>query len=379
MKFLGTDYYLMRLYIHLKAELQTLRRRGALRACADASPIQGGCADGPVDGPGAPATLTNHVSGVPFIGGCQEGGGDRACGRCRAELGRVINRGAYCRACRLRVCKQCRQYSFRTTDWVCTVCHKRMEIQAASGEWMNEFVRRPSRRRDNRVYVPAADIIKRTIRRSWTISNPTPRWWAVRGSPEFRPYSSLPRDQDASEYPTLANLRNKQRSASHAMSHQDPSPTFGRKRSPTRRTQSEDIYSERGASPNLSECSNERPVRVNPLMRYADSRRTSPKRRLKSDDSSGEGSIKEDGTEYDKGFLTPEPIRKQHSGGSIEKRVSFENCVTDKCNLLSPSPVLTDRSMLRSRSLNEGRRRDRRVPPPGSKSLGDENQSDHSE
>lgn len=45
------------------------------------------------------------------------------------------------------------------------------EIQAASGEWMNEFVRRPSRRRDNRVYVPAADIIKRTIRRSWTISS----------------------------------------------------------------------------------------------------------------------------------------------------------------------------------------------------------------
>ncbi|CAH2000126.1 unnamed protein product [Acanthoscelides obtectus] len=243
---------------------------------------------------------------------------------------------------------------------------------------MNEFVRRPSRRRDNRVYVPAADIIKRTIRRSWTISNPTPRWWAVRGSPEFRPYSSLPRDQDANDYPTLANLRYKQRSASNAV---PPSPTFGR-RSPTRRTQSEDIYNERGASPNLSECSNERPVRMNPLMKYADSRRTSPKRRLKSD-SSGEGSIKEDGTEYDKGFLTPEPIRKQHSGGSggsIEKRVSFENCV-DKfnSNTLSPTPGPNDRSMLRSRSLNEGRRRERKVPPPGSKSLGDEHQSDHSE
>jgi hypothetical protein len=32
-------------------------------------------------------------------------------------------------------------------------------------------VRRPSRRRDNRVYVPAADLIKRSIRRSWTISS----------------------------------------------------------------------------------------------------------------------------------------------------------------------------------------------------------------
>lgn len=50
-------------------------------------------------------------------------------------------------------------------------CSFYREIQAASGEWMNEFVRRPSRKRDNRVYVPAADIIKRTIRRSWTISS----------------------------------------------------------------------------------------------------------------------------------------------------------------------------------------------------------------
>jgi hypothetical protein len=51
----------------------------------------------------------------------------------------------------------------------CVVCCR--EIQAATGEWMNEYVRRPSRRRDNRVYVPAADLIKRRIRRSWTISS----------------------------------------------------------------------------------------------------------------------------------------------------------------------------------------------------------------
>jgi hypothetical protein len=55
---------------------------------------------------------------------------------------------------------------------VCSLCTSFFrEIQAATGEWMNEYVRRPSRRRDNRVYVPAADIIKRSIRRSWTISS----------------------------------------------------------------------------------------------------------------------------------------------------------------------------------------------------------------
>jgi hypothetical protein len=56
-----------------------------------------------------------------------------------------------------------------TVRLLCAVCFR--EIQAATGEWMNEYVRRPSRRRDNRVYVPAADLIKRSIRRSWTISS----------------------------------------------------------------------------------------------------------------------------------------------------------------------------------------------------------------
>ncbi|KAJ3627196.1 hypothetical protein Zmor_002562 [Zophobas morio] len=79
---------------HLKAELQNLRRKGALRPSAD----------------------WDSTGPDP----------DRSCGRCRVELGRVINRGAYCRACRLKVCKGCREYSLRTTDWVCTVCHKHM-------------------------------------------------------------------------------------------------------------------------------------------------------------------------------------------------------------------------------------------------------------
>ncbi|XP_071532959.1 uncharacterized protein [Panulirus ornatus] len=119
----------------LKTELSWLRRRGAVR--------------------------TDEEDGAVW----------RACGRCRAELGLIINRGAPCRACRQRVCKQCREFGVNGRDWVCTVCHKHIEIQLASGEWMNEFVRRPSRRREHKVYVPPADVVKRSlIKRSWTIS-----------------------------------------------------------------------------------------------------------------------------------------------------------------------------------------------------------------
>ena len=42
----------------------------------------------------------------------------------RAELGRIINRGAFCKVCKARVCKGCREYNAKGTDWICTVCHK---------------------------------------------------------------------------------------------------------------------------------------------------------------------------------------------------------------------------------------------------------------
>ncbi|KAJ8978324.1 hypothetical protein NQ317_015938 [Molorchus minor] len=197
-------------------------------------------------------------------------------------------------------------------DYVC--CCR--EIQAASGEWMNEFVRRPSRRRDNRVYVPAADIIKRTIRRSWTISktvvmtiavtghflvtthaffiyalrlaittlaekrilvftingltkvsnhdnavqivvqinntplpinlDPTPRWSALRGSQELRPYNSLPRNHDINNYPSLVQH---QANSKTQNSPSDISSAPFRRWTPTRRTHSEDVYNDRVASP----------------------------------------------------------------------------------------------------------------------------------
>ena len=55
----------------------------------------------------------------------------RTCGRCRSELGRIMNRGAFCRACKIRVCKSCREYGRLKSgggnhDWLCTVCHKNM-------------------------------------------------------------------------------------------------------------------------------------------------------------------------------------------------------------------------------------------------------------
>ncbi|XP_071440035.1 synaptotagmin-like protein 5 [Hetaerina americana] len=184
----------------LKAELQFLRRKGALRADWDPNSgpqtTGGGSPGGTLVGVGLVGGLGSGLigGGGGSGGGGGGNGGGRACARCRAELGRIINRGAFCRACRLRVCKACREYNVRATDWVCSVCHKHMEIQVATGEWMNEFVRRPSRRRDNRVYVPAADIVKRSIRRSWTISTSHRRsFGGPQGSPELRAYSSLPR------------------------------------------------------------------------------------------------------------------------------------------------------------------------------------------
>lgn len=111
-------YILLSLFLlfrRLRSELQLIRRKGAIRVTANN--YRG----------------TSGVVGV--VGGSSGGGGslDRpnidinlSCARCRNELGRIINRGAPCRSCRLRVCKSCREFSNRTTDWVCIVCHKQM-------------------------------------------------------------------------------------------------------------------------------------------------------------------------------------------------------------------------------------------------------------
>lgn len=81
-------------YRILRTELQNIRRKGALRTC------------GSLDRPNIES--------------------NQSCSRCRCDLGKVINRGATCRCCRLRVCKSCREFFNYSTDWVCIVCHKQM-------------------------------------------------------------------------------------------------------------------------------------------------------------------------------------------------------------------------------------------------------------
>ncbi|KAK9875209.1 hypothetical protein WA026_006000 [Henosepilachna vigintioctopunctata] len=297
---------------------------------------------------------------------------DRSCGRCRVELGRVINRGAYCRACRLRVCKSCREYSIRTTDWVCTVCHKRMEIQAASGEWMNEFVRRPSRRRDNRLYVPTAEIIKRTIRRSWTISNPTPRWSTPRNAPEMRPYNSLPRGQDITNYPSLQHQHQDAIPQPQQQIANSPSP---KRHSPARRTHSEDVYPEREdvqyprdhsnppsdtteSSPSKSPISPpQRSPRINPLILYAQKDKTSrPRKKTPKAESFGEGGTSS--LKNSKGDVADEVKT------TTEKRVSFDSCARDMEEMPPRSPKHINTNLNRATSLTETPSRlPRRVAP----------------
>lgn len=62
--------------------------------------------------------------------------------------------------------------AFKTQFFPFLYCHYR-ELQNASGEWMNtEAVRTPPRRGSvTQGYIPTADIIRKSISRSWTISS----------------------------------------------------------------------------------------------------------------------------------------------------------------------------------------------------------------
>ncbi|XP_076304776.1 LOW QUALITY PROTEIN: uncharacterized protein LOC143222307 [Tachypleus tridentatus] len=107
----------------LRTEIQRLRKRGVLR-------------------PGLDST--------------------RACSRCLAELGRIINRGALCPACKKRVCKSCRQYRDDGKQWLCVVCEKQRELKAISGEWMQGLSCNSSRRKGTRSSAPG-DILWKTL------------------------------------------------------------------------------------------------------------------------------------------------------------------------------------------------------------------------
>lgn len=55
----------------------------------------------------------------------------------------------------------------------------RRELQAASGEWINEFAREPQQQprcdQQTNDYLPTSDVIRNSIRRSWTISSNSSR------------------------------------------------------------------------------------------------------------------------------------------------------------------------------------------------------------
>lgn len=144
----------------LRAELLSLRRKGALK-------IGGGLIGNGGSGVGGASTITTNYSGSTSVVQQQQpynmqqrqqqeqqqyqqqqhqqqqqyqleqnnhnlpahpllNESSRHCARCNTELGRITNRGAPCRVCKLRVCKACREFTTRTTDWVCVVCHKQM-------------------------------------------------------------------------------------------------------------------------------------------------------------------------------------------------------------------------------------------------------------
>ncbi|XP_026674069.1 uncharacterized protein LOC108630715 isoform X3 [Ceratina calcarata] len=149
----------------LKADLQYLRRRGLLKASGELS-YQG-----------------------------------RKCTRCGAPFGRFYNTGAPCARCRHRVCRQCRIEVRSPTDnkdveWICNVCYKIAELHIVDKWTFDDSLSRSV----NGKGASPVELLKRSIRRAWTINGPPTRWSAARKSPELRIYRSLPlRHQDYRE------------------------------------------------------------------------------------------------------------------------------------------------------------------------------------
>ena len=83
----------------------------------------------PVAHPTSNSNLTSSMSFANGLSNLWASDPNRSCGRCRSELGRIMNRGAFCRACNVKVCKSCREYGLSrgnsgTSDWLCTICYK---------------------------------------------------------------------------------------------------------------------------------------------------------------------------------------------------------------------------------------------------------------
>ncbi|CAB3998383.1 synaptotagmin 5 [Paramuricea clavata] len=59
---------------------------------------------------------------------------EKYCARCQTYFGIILNRGAYCPRCELKVCKVCRVNDI-DDGWICTLCNKVREVKAQSGAW----------------------------------------------------------------------------------------------------------------------------------------------------------------------------------------------------------------------------------------------------
>ena len=110
-------------YSRLKSELAMLRRKGLLAANGQPHPGH------PSHNNNTTNNLSNNSLSFTNSLGLWNTDPNRSCGRCRSELGRIMNRGAFCRACNIRVCKSCREYGTGrngagASDWLCTICYK---------------------------------------------------------------------------------------------------------------------------------------------------------------------------------------------------------------------------------------------------------------
>lgn len=157
----------------------------------------------------------------------------------------------------------------------------------------------------------------------------------------MRPYNSLPRGQDINSYPSLAIRKaSKDEHAAPAL-RSSSSP----KRSPNRRTQSEDVYVERKNEATQTQIVKDilensmesaKPPRINPLVRTSkeNSPKSSPRSKLRRDATAPEPEDTETKPDEDLDILKKEPQKKS----STEKRVSFGSTVIEK-TLEENSPV----------------------------------------
>ncbi|KAJ8946567.1 hypothetical protein NQ318_008297, partial [Aromia moschata] len=196
--------------------------------------------------------------------------------------------------------------------------------------------------------------------------DPTPRWSALRGSQELRPYNSLPRGQDITSYPSLVQHQSNARLQN--LSGEACSSPAARRRSPTRRTHSEDVYTERSCSPFRAD-GREGEEKEGQGRRGAGEHCEEAGARQSPHAAGGEqAGQREDGVAEEEVVqggesLAADATRKSDKAINIEKRVSFDKTVANK--------VTTEKSVsvLRTQSLNDGKTKERRLGPIASRSL----------